>query len=316
MAKCIDWEYPPWPDQAAIQLHQACTRMARADYCGSGVSNTVDDTLITWYGIAAVPQTGGLAVPADPSNGAFHIEAAWRPTGAVCLSKQRWASMAPGNACQGSTVLPDWRSAHKGSCDDTTVADLQKSGALFVQYSMFIDAALYRFENKQTGGAITTAAIDMSAWPPRLDAKTFDAATVAAYTPVLPVQPLGALVSTRVDQGALLTTIDHSALKAVLRYKDGSGRYATLAAGDPLPSGYGPKPDGTEGYVLVQAQTGKDLTLGAWTKGPVVVTATSAPAGVGSDAYHALGYLPGHLQELSGWLALLLGSPQAAAVAR
>src|SRR5262249_3395803 len=42
-AKCLDWGYKPWlrPD-----LHQTCVRMARADYCASGASHTVDRTLV------------------------------------------------------------------------------------------------------------------------------------------------------------------------------------------------------------------------------------------------------------------------------
>lgn len=52
LAKCVRWGYKPWKTIEAISLrdyHQACTRMARADYCGNGISHTKDGTIIDLY---------------------------------------------------------------------------------------------------------------------------------------------------------------------------------------------------------------------------------------------------------------------------
>lgn len=60
--------------------YAACTRMFRADYCGEGDSYTLNDTRIEHY----VPDLTRLPT-----------EAAWNATGALCLSKLRWSTIAP-----------------------------------------------------------------------------------------------------------------------------------------------------------------------------------------------------------------------------
>src|SRR5207244_135325 len=68
--------------------HQACTRMARADYCGNGTSHTVEGNLIDMYdnlGIRTRSVTAERGV--DPSLLSF--EAAWGPDGAYCLDHVR-----------------------------------------------------------------------------------------------------------------------------------------------------------------------------------------------------------------------------------
>ena len=56
IAKCYRWGYRPWVtgygDLAA--MHWTCTRLARADYCGDGVSHTHDGTWINvWDNLPA-----------------------------------------------------------------------------------------------------------------------------------------------------------------------------------------------------------------------------------------------------------------------
>jgi hypothetical protein len=80
--KCLNWTYEPWGD-----AHQACTRMASADYCGDGTSNTIGGTLISLYDrMTKAPQ--GLT-PIHFGDGKpdadFSFEAGWLPNGAECL---------------------------------------------------------------------------------------------------------------------------------------------------------------------------------------------------------------------------------------
>jgi hypothetical protein len=96
LAKCALWGYRPWATAdscegkkkkevcSEISLqdhHQACTRMARADYCGDGHAATVDGTLIDiWDGLQDPMQTPFTDWP---------VEAEWGPDGATCLNFTR-----------------------------------------------------------------------------------------------------------------------------------------------------------------------------------------------------------------------------------
>jgi hypothetical protein len=75
LAKCVEWGYEPWLSEEHADLHQACTRMARADYCGDGVPMTVDGTSIDIYDTLGI-QTQETRWP---------VEAEWGPEGATCI---------------------------------------------------------------------------------------------------------------------------------------------------------------------------------------------------------------------------------------
>jgi hypothetical protein len=99
VAKCVRWGYKPWKSVNGVALadyHQACTRMARADYCGDGVTHTMNGTLIDMYDDLGI-QT---QAPQDPSS-PLYFEGAWTVNGAYCLSKERWANFSS----LGSNVL-------------------------------------------------------------------------------------------------------------------------------------------------------------------------------------------------------------------
>ncbi|WNG15367.1 ADYC domain-containing protein [Cystobacter fuscus] len=91
IAKCILWGYKPWvrrDGQPLTGLHQACTRMARADYCGNGRNHTHQDTLIDMYDrLGLIQRTTEASEEWDPSRASF--EAAWAPDGATCLARTR-----------------------------------------------------------------------------------------------------------------------------------------------------------------------------------------------------------------------------------
>jgi ADYC domain/Pentapeptide repeats (8 copies) len=93
LAKCYRWGYRPWLTGYGAnmaEMHWTCTRMARADYCGNGVSNTQDDTWVNVWDNLPAPgpiQRHGLLPPLG-----MLFEAGWGPHGAVCLSHARWLS--------------------------------------------------------------------------------------------------------------------------------------------------------------------------------------------------------------------------------
>jgi hypothetical protein len=88
IAKCVRWGYRPWQSFAGKPLaehHQACTRMARADYCGDGETHTREGTGIDFY------DSLGLRI-SEPSLG-LGFEATWSTQGAWCIARERWLSL-------------------------------------------------------------------------------------------------------------------------------------------------------------------------------------------------------------------------------
>ncbi|MCY1069875.1 ADYC domain-containing protein [Nannocystis sp. RBIL2] len=84
LAKCVEWGYRPWAKVGTTSLanhHQACTRMARADYCGDGTAHTFTGTPIDIFDKLA-PR---LQAPATLSRSNWGPEAEWGPNGAVCV---------------------------------------------------------------------------------------------------------------------------------------------------------------------------------------------------------------------------------------
>lgn len=86
IGKCVRLGYRPWtlgPDgQPMRDLHQACVRMIRADYCGDGASFTRDGTTIDLW-----DRLGINRPEVDP--GAMTFEAAWDVHGALCVAHPR-----------------------------------------------------------------------------------------------------------------------------------------------------------------------------------------------------------------------------------
>jgi len=111
IAKCYRWGYRPWLTDASgsssefVNLHWACTRMARADYCGDGRSWTQNGTTINIWDTAPAPGPFQAHGPIDPT---FFVEAGWNTGGAVCLSKERWATLDPriAQACPDRLIPP------------------------------------------------------------------------------------------------------------------------------------------------------------------------------------------------------------------
>ncbi len=91
VAKCYNQWYRPWDQEKsahAAELHAACTRMARADYCGNGKSATYDGTLVDVW-----DSEGVLGKDTEPQTGEA-FEAAWTSKGAVCMDHPRWPALA------------------------------------------------------------------------------------------------------------------------------------------------------------------------------------------------------------------------------
>lgn len=101
LAKCAEHGYKPWKSVeecnnrgechtvSLSEVHQACVRMIRADYCGDGASHTVAGTEIDMY------DAFGMKVE-DPTA-AWSLEAEWTSDGAACVVHTRWLAADYGN---------------------------------------------------------------------------------------------------------------------------------------------------------------------------------------------------------------------------
>jgi hypothetical protein len=92
IAKCVNWGYAPWLTDD--DMHGACTRLARADYCGDGTPWTLDGTLIHVF--------DRLGIQPEGTGGDMSFEAAWGPSGAVCVARTRYEI----HNAKGRTLLP------------------------------------------------------------------------------------------------------------------------------------------------------------------------------------------------------------------
>jgi hypothetical protein len=123
IAKCYRWGYRPWVTGFGdlVAAHWTCTRVARADYCGTGTSHTRDGTLINVWD--RLPAPGPIQARGTTPAGML-FEAGWNTGGAVCFSHARWLLDGPLIAvgCPGRLIAPGLLILNATVCD--TVAQV------------------------------------------------------------------------------------------------------------------------------------------------------------------------------------------------
>jgi hypothetical protein len=83
IGKCVAWGYWPW-EPGMRAFHQACIRMARADYCGDGAGQTVDGTPIDIWDSRGIAERDGVP--------GMRVEAEWGPHGATRIWRTRYTA--------------------------------------------------------------------------------------------------------------------------------------------------------------------------------------------------------------------------------
>lgn len=107
VGSCARWGYWPWSNEKTIRIesykqiinekaslfdyHQACIYAKRADYCGNGVSHTVNNTIIDLY--------DRLNLFSNSRTTDWPIEARWDRDGAQCLSARRHPEISFEGGC-------------------------------------------------------------------------------------------------------------------------------------------------------------------------------------------------------------------------
>jgi ADYC domain len=83
--KCIRFGYKPWgrgPNNISLApYYQTCVRLIRADYCGDGTGHTRNGTPIDIF--------DRIGIQGDETAPGMSFEAAWGPSGAVCVRHTR-----------------------------------------------------------------------------------------------------------------------------------------------------------------------------------------------------------------------------------
>lgn len=239
-AKCIDWGFAPWDDRV---LYQTCTRMARADYCGTGRPHTVDGTLVAY-------QVG--SAPTLPTG--FQLEAVWSKgdgrdgrAAAVCVARSRWTTLGigPREACaeRAAAAPPD--------CDDAPVAHWLARGGVMVSASAPLDVALYQWTDGRR--YVTGRASSPDARPPTGFDRLVDVVG-AAYHPN-PKQAVGPRFAARLASGANVRRAGRDrfpGLVPLYRYRRADGSALTTTDATP-PAGYGERQ--LEAFVFVPSAT-------------------------------------------------------------
>jgi len=158
-SKCVDWGYPPWRHgDEMVAYFQACTRMARADYCGTGRSRTVEGTLISFGDLHRPRLTSHAAAPG------FEPEAIWGPgrgtrrtPAAICMSRTRWSTIPLGERSLCIELMPDPRNSEVPLfCEDTPLDQWADAGALFVNKALPLDVGLHQWTDGADHYATTT----------------------------------------------------------------------------------------------------------------------------------------------------------------
>ncbi|MCY1032109.1 ADYC domain-containing protein [Corallococcus sp. BB11-1] len=319
IAKCIDWGYAPWSgavngDDVALESHELCTRMARADYCGEGRSNTLDGTPLSFMGpqAALALSPGGYPV-ATVEHGQYALEAVWRRDSCgtvrpLCLGKKRWDSLSLEATClnraleagippviaTGPSVRP---------CEDMKLTNYADD-TLIVSYSLFIDRALVMFKKTDTEFVTTTSVVaDLQEHPGIVDVASFRADLngdgLADTSSLVPLRAEGPILSAKLPSA--IKKRMGSFIKPLYRCVDHLGRRLLTDSNTCAPAtGYFlhavNADQGIEGYVYsaVDADsTGQRRPLKLWRHPTLGFYATSTqPPSSAFVFVKDLGYLP------------------------
>jgi hypothetical protein len=275
-AKCIDWGYPPrGADPDLSRYFQACTRMARADYCGTGHSRTVPGTVINYSDLHDPPIVPAIAAPGMVPEAVWGLgDGTQGQPAAICLSRTRWSTIPIGDRSPCADLLPPPSSDPAGPkrfCDEQSADDWKANGALFVNRSRMLDTGLARWTDGAGHYATTTRFPWLGDATPSTGPAgyaSFVAIEGSVYkpTPLPPAAagtvPLYSYTRKAGDVQLWLTTTDPAAgdgytdrtleayvfgpsaespaqgAQRLVLYRDAGGSFATITADEPAPTGF------------------------------------------------------------------------------
>lgn len=309
--KCVNWGYPSGgtydPSPASDwQVNQACTRMARADYCATGTPHTMEGTSIEIFdevGVHSPPPDTFLGVASWPPPVAdFYFEAGWRGDDqpAACLSKLRWQAMPIGGPC-GNGNLPDPRvDSSAQTCDEMIMyygkigtGDGQTALATFAQANdvVLFDASKYNDVAMNPWKSGTDRVLSIDGY---LDDNLIKRPYTTSYDPA-PVAVDGLLM-----RSAPTSVIVGTDAETMSLYKNAANDrvYVTDSFAGLLPTGY--TQVATKGYVYTESYAAvphDGLTLVPMylyekpANGDHTTSTSTNPPGTGYNSLGVIGYV-------------------------
>lgn len=281
--KCFTWGYhPPDAETSGLPIdpwtaHQACTRMARADYCSVGETHTMEQTGIVIRDLfpGAQPDYDSTSPlvprlvspssnPAPPDQ--YWFEAAWRggTQPVQCLAKERWASLPLDGPCPG--VLDDPRTVPGAKFCEEYSTDVLASSAIVFNSSKVGQLYLNRWSNgvDELVTVRGTPGNTLRANPPFPGYKFKESVGLLMRNPpaslLLPPDPKSQLI--QVDLRTLVATKD---------------RVLSITA-DGFTDTYATDPTSFEGYIYVGNPELSYVELNLYQNGTDFVSATKAPS--------------------------------------
>jgi len=116
LAECVEMGYRSWATALSCvggdckkvslaPLHQACTRMLRADYCGDGASFTINGTLINVYDHLGDPKRHRRVGPSKP-NGVRTAPAAYAASASPESARRRAGESSSTRSAASFVISP------------------------------------------------------------------------------------------------------------------------------------------------------------------------------------------------------------------
>lgn len=117
---CVTWGYLPW-DETLASAHQACTRMKRGDFCGTGDPATTINASAFEHTSIQVWDGFGIHDPGAQTEST--MEAFWDENGAVCFNRDRYRS-------DNETARERMETTVNGNCPTLPACDKGSTGIL------------------------------------------------------------------------------------------------------------------------------------------------------------------------------------------
>ena len=153
-AKCIRFGYKPWKQskdgQSLLPLYEACIRMVRADYCGTGEATTLDGTEIDIYDDRSIQHPKPAPSSCLKRGGRLKVQfASTIPASRKTSLPKRWRAIVPALRTHWGKHAMKQPRANSGRCCSIAHADRTAMCAALICYKRCLPTP----STRQTSGS-------------------------------------------------------------------------------------------------------------------------------------------------------------------